>query len=509
MTTNGVAITKTTDYEFTNFKTKERIIKTRYDYADGSKSFKWPPGTKMGDLHLYGWDNLKRLQKDEPIFFVEGEKTADALTRHGFIAVSLPGGSGQKDFTALNVLRYFLSHPIFLCPDNDKPGFGLMERLYEHLKPYHQVRWLAPVVEAPGGDFADLLAPYTEDTAAAKEQVFAAVATAVDAPPGPTPAEVAPKQAVTIYSAAQLAEMELPPVKEVIPGLYGVGHYLLSGAPKMGKSFLAMSLATAVGSGMYALGKVPVEQRPVLYLSLEDGLRRTVMRLQVRLAGVDAMPDISFAFSWPSLDEGGLELLEKWMKDHRGGMVVIDTGKRLRQGLDDQSRSFYESDYDFIAPLTDIVHDTDALMLTLWHDRKMGAEDFFDQVNSSRGLTAAVDGVSQLQRDRGAKEAKLSIGDRDTEDRAFKLRWDDILLGWLLVEKVDVAQERQSGAALVLATIRKLQSEDMGVSADMVSAECGIPKGSVKNHFTALRAQGVITDMKRGFVHTVDEDEGE
>ena len=329
-------------------------------------------------------------------------------------------------------------------------------------------------------------------------------------PPGPTPAEVSKKQKkqeVTLYTAQQLAEMELPPVKEVIPGLYGVGHYLLSGAPKMGKSFLAMSLATALGSGTHALGKIEVEKRPVLYLSLEDGLRRTVVRLQQRLQGVEAMPGIDFAFAWPSLPEG-LDHIEAWMTTHEGGVVFIDTGKRLRQGQEaDNSRSFYESDYDFIAPLTDLAHDMDTFMLTLWHDRKMGAEDFFDQVNSSRGLTAAVDGVSQLSRDRGSKEAKLSIGDRDTEDRAFRLRWDDFLLGWLLVEKVDVAQEKQSGVVAVLSAIRKMQSADMGVTAAMVSAETGLPLGSVKNHFTTLRGQGVIADMKRGFVHTTDEEE--
>jgi hypothetical protein len=508
MTTNGTPIRSVQDHPYLNADGAQ-VIKRRTNYTDGSKSFKWPIGTKMEDILPFGSEDLKRLQPGEPLLILEGENTVDAVARHGFIALCMPGGSSQKNFGRLRqVLEPYSDHAVFVSPDNDKPGNKHMELLFEHLKEYHpEVRWIPPVVEAPGGDFADLLAPYREDHDKARELVLAAIATAIEGPPGPTPAEVPEKQRVTIYTAAQLAEMELPPVREVIPGLYGVGHYLLSGAPKMGKSFLAMSLATALGSGTYALGKIKVDKHPVLYLSLEDGLRRTVTRLQHRLRDMAELPQIDFAFSWPNLEEGGLELLERWMRGHSEGVVFVDTGKRLRQGSEDTGRSFYESDYDFIAPLTDLVHDVDTMMLTLWHDRKMGAEDFFDQVNSSRGLTAAVDGVSQLQRDRGSKVAKLSIGDRDTEDRAFKLQWDDVLLGWLLVEKIDVAQEKQSGAALVLSTIRKLQSADMGVSSDMVAVETGLPKGSVKNHFMTLRTQGVIRDVRRGFVHTVDDEE--
>lgn len=327
-----------------------------------------------------------------------------------------------------------------------------------------------------------------------------AAGAAGEGPPRPTVAEVPSKQPqVTLYTAKQLSEMELPPVKEVVAGLYGAGHYLLSGAPKMGKSFLAMSLATALGSGTYALGRVPVEKRAVLYLSLEDGLRRTVTRLQRRLQEMETLPDIDFAFAWPSLDEGGLEQIDRWMRGHPEGVVFIDTGKRLRQGQEDTGRSFYESDYDFIAPLTDLTHECDTFMLTLWHDRKMGAEDFFDQVNSSRGLTAAVDGVSQLQRDRGAKEAKLSIGDRDTEDRAWKLRWDDLLLGWLLVEKVDVAAARSDPKVRVLVALRDLDCE-MGVEAQQIVDHLGddVALATVRNKLTELSKEKVVVNVKKG-----------
>ena len=507
MSQNGQAV-KTTSYEYP-LKDGGTVTKTRYDYADGSKSFKWPPGTTMAEVGLYNEDLLKRLSTGEPWVLVEGEKTADALTARGIVAVSLPGGSGQRDLSALDVLTGYAENPGHVSPDNDRVGLSLMERAHKHLARVHpRVRWVPPVSDEPGGDFANLLAVFgQDDDREAKEAVLSRFETSLDGPPGPTPAEAPSK--VTLYTAKQLSEMELPPVREVVPGLYGVGHYLLSGAPKMGKSFLAMTLATALGSGTYALGKVKVDKRPVLYLSLEDGLRRTVLRLQQRLQEVEVMPEIDFAFAWPSLDEGGLDLISRWMRGHQDGVVFVDTGKRLRQGQEDTGRSFYESDYDFIAPLTDLVHECDTFMLTLWHDRKLGAEDFFDQVNSSRGLTAAVDGVSQLHRDRGSKEAKLSIGDRDTEDRAWKLRWDDLLLGWLLGESMDVAAAKADPKVRVLAALRELDCE-LGVEAVQVEKQLGdMALATVRNKLTELSKEGVVVNVKKGRWKIAPQDDGD
>jgi hypothetical protein len=319
----------------------------------------------------------------------------------------------------------------------------------------------------------------------------------------PTATEIPTKPgALRLYTDTELAEMDLPPIAEVIPGLFGAGHYLLSGAPKMGKSFLVMSLAYGLAMGGVCLGEIHVDQHDVLYLCLEDGLRRTVTRLRQRAEQIGTSGRLQLAFEWPSLDDGGLEYIRAWLRDHPAGVVFIDTGKRLRQGQEDNSRSFYASDYDFISPITDLAHEHDTLIVTVWHDRKMLADDFFDQVNASRGLTAAVDGVAQLHRERGSKEAKLSIGDRDTEDRAFSLQWDEILQGWRYVGPVDVVEKKADVPTQVYLSVKRLESDDMGVTSDMVAVDTGLPKGSVKNAFTTLRGQGVIRDVARGRVKT-------
>jgi RecA-family ATPase len=52
------------------------------------------------------------------------------------------------------------------------------------------------------------------------------------------------------------------------------GLTLPAGKPKLGKSWLALSVAFAVAAGGVALGTYPVAQGEVLYLALEDNERR-------------------------------------------------------------------------------------------------------------------------------------------------------------------------------------------------------------------------------------------
>ena len=69
------------------------------------------------------------------------------------------------------------------------------------------------------------------------------------------------------------------------------------GGPKIGKSWLAFSVALAVASGGYALGGVTVgEPRPVLLLALEDGDRR----LQDRIRKADTRRPDPFAAALPN-----------------------------------------------------------------------------------------------------------------------------------------------------------------------------------------------------------------
>src|SRR5215208_1743774 len=78
----------------------------------------------------------------------------------------------------------------------------------------------------------------------------------------------------TMFSAADLLEMDLPPIKWTIPEILPEGVTILAGKAKIGKSFLAFGLCVAVATGGEALGKIPVGRGDVLYVALEDNQRR-------------------------------------------------------------------------------------------------------------------------------------------------------------------------------------------------------------------------------------------
>ena len=80
----------------------------------------------------------------------------------------------------------------------------------------------------------------------------------------------------------------------VVPGIIPEGCCILAGRPKIGKSFLVLEIALAVAAGTQVLG-VDVEQRPVLYLALEDNERRLQRRARALLDDEPLPPTTSTA----------------------------------------------------------------------------------------------------------------------------------------------------------------------------------------------------------------------
>src|SRR6266540_3999994 len=70
-----------------------------------------------------------------------------------------------------------------------------------------------------------------------------------------------------------------------VDGLIPEGLAFMCGAPKLGKSWMALGLSIAVAAGGRALSAVQVERGEALYLALEDSPRRLQSRLRMLLAG--------------------------------------------------------------------------------------------------------------------------------------------------------------------------------------------------------------------------------
>ena len=113
--------------------------------------------------------------------------------------------------------------------------------------------------------------------------------------------------------AGTLQSTAYEPVSFVIDDLLPQGLHLLAGAPKIGKSWLALwlCLCAAQGEPLWAFATRPCE---VLYLCLEDSFQR----IQSRLFDLteDAPPTLHFAVMSQQLHNGLVEQIEQFLKEH-------------------------------------------------------------------------------------------------------------------------------------------------------------------------------------------------
>src|SRR5215212_6248881 len=222
------------------------------------------------------------------------------------------------------------------------------------------------------------------------------------------------------FTAEELMEEELPPVKWIIPGLLPQGSMLLGGKPKMGKSWMALSFCIATATGGKALGEFECVSGDVLYMALEDNKRRLQSRtrelLQSESRGPGSLKRLTLKVRSRRLDSGLLEDLEEWLETRpEARLVVIDTLGSVR-GTSTSSRTLYEQDYEVGSALTQLAEDYSVCILIIHHLRKGESEDYLEMISGSTGLTGGMDGAMVLNRTRSAADAILKAVHRDVEE---------------------------------------------------------------------------------------------
>lgn len=197
-------------------------------------------------------------------------------------------------------------------------------------------------------------------------------------------------------SAAALMAKHFPPIRYVVEGIVAEGLTVLAGAPKARKSWAMLDIAVAVAGDGRAFGSIPCEHGDVLYLALEDNQRRLQDRL--RKMGVDDPPErLTFCTEWQTGDEA-VEQIEAWARSvERPTLVIVDVLARIREFTGREAS--YEADYRALVALHDLAGSLNIAIVAVHHTRKAGADDPFDEVSGTRGLTGAADTVLVIRRD--------------------------------------------------------------------------------------------------------------
>lgn len=445
------------------------------------KDGKWRSGKSAGPKLPYRLPELLAAVHDT-VFIVEGEKDADALSRNGMIATTASEGAG-KWTEDLN--QWFEGRTVYILPDNDKPGAAHAEQIARNLvNVASEVRIVSLPGLPPKGDVSDWL------------EAGGKVGALVDL-----------CKAQTIYSrnaassfgvtAASLQDMTFPPVRWTVDGYIAEGLTVLAGKPKLGKSWLALDIALAVARGGCALSVRQCASGAVLYAALED----TPRRLQDRLRKIHG------AWShgpWPAnltfwcygemdrLDAGGLDQLRAWIAENPDAkLIIIDTLAKVRSGPQGKE-SAYDADYREIGTLKAIADETGVTIIVVTHTRKMAADDPFDTVSGTLGITGAADGTLILTRD--GQGVTLSATGRDVAEIEMAVQFDRDLFRWReLGEATAVRRSDERGALLdaLLDAGAPMTSRDL-------ASETGQTDGAVRRLLAKMHKDGEVMKVSRG-----------
>jgi len=269
----------------------------------------------------------------------------------------------------------------------------------------------------------------------------------------------------------------------------------------MGKSWLALGLCIATATGGHALGKVAVEQGESLYISLEDNERRLQDRVNTLTGGDTDLSMLHYADGWLRSDEGGTEQLEMFLTEHPDTrLVVVDTLKKIRPYASGR-RNMYDVDYEAIEPFVGLASKHNVAIVLVHHlNQNPDPADPYDAFSGSSGLTAAVEGILLLTRERGQADGYLTVDGKDIRDRQeLALGWDSNVCTWTIqgdAEQYKISKERREIWQVV-------EEADEPVTPTYVADAFGKSFNTVKKLMWEMSRDGQLRSTGNGRYSTV------
>lgn len=257
-----------------------------------------------------------------------------------------------------------------------------------------------------------------------------------------------------VIDGETLLDTEFAPIEFIVEKLIAPGLHILSGAPKMGKSWLAFWLCLQVSKGE-PVWNFKTNQGTTLYLGLED----SIPRLQDRLSYMtyDAAKDLFVATVAENIGTGIEEQIQNFVASHPGtNLIVIDTFQKIRTISNDNA---YASDYRDISILKNIADKLKIAIVLIHHLRKQKDDDPMNMVSGTTGITGSADSSFVLCKSkRAGSRATLYCTGRDIEYRELELNFNTGNKSWELVS--DSAENPEILLEDITATVvRFMQNE--------------------------------------------------
>jgi AAA domain len=132
-----------------------------------------------------------------------------------------------------------------------------------------------------------------------------------------------------------------------------------------------------------------------------------------------------------AFDEGDLDDLVDWCNSvAQPTLIVIDTLAKVRSAKA-KIKAAYDLDYQSIAGLQDIARQRGIAIVVIHHTRKADADDAFDTVSGTLGLTGAADAILVLQKRNGS--FTLHARGRDIDESETALQFNKDTCRWTIL----------------------------------------------------------------------------
>lgn len=369
--------------------------------VEGSDKYRYVKGRTAA---LYGADWLDVARENGKLIMVEGETDAATLWRHEMPAVGIPGCDSVKVIEPHHMEGI---RRVYVVEEHDEAGSGFPAKVAERLKSIGADA-VVLVVRLP---CADTNAQHRADP----RKFLGIFKHACTYARGLRKSRI-PQSA--IITAADLNRREFPSAEHIIPGILPQGLSLLFAAPKVGKSFMALQAAVAVGCGQpFANLGAPVERAEVLIIDLEQPIAGEMQdRYRSHLA-FKAQHNITIIEEWPRISDGCMEELDIWMDEHPDcKLVIIDVYSSIKPLSSPSGTNAYDHEYQYLTRLRDFFQRRMASCVLVHHDKKGVGQGMTESPSGSKAVTGTPNALLRLERQIGDSTGTLTITGRSVEE---------------------------------------------------------------------------------------------
>jgi len=299
------------------------------------------------------------------------------------------------------------------------------------------------------------------------------------------------KKPFQLWSAETLLQTSFPEQNWIINKILPQGSTtLLSGASKVGKSWLALDIAATASTGGSILGNLIIEPCNSLYIALED----TPRRLQNRMRKQASNPSDNFIITteWPRGSEAIFSLYDIIAQYPDLKLIIIDTLGRFASFKDGND---YAEMTGVLASIKAVADEFNIAIIIIHHTRKNdSSDDFVNSSLGSVGIAGAVDSIMILTRKRGTHDGKLSITGRDIEEKEFAVKFNTDCCRWDIIgDAQDVANTNAQQEILDI-----IRESDKPLLPNQIASLIGKNRSTVRSLLKKLNNSGHVYRYMNG-----------